>query len=210
MSSTWQTPPHSGALAGDIVVASGNSGKVAELSRLLSSLPFNLRLQSELGVTPAEETGCTFVENALLKARAASEQTGLPALADDSGLAVDALGGAPGVYSARYAGDEGDAANNGKLLAALAGVPEDKRTAQFHCVLVLLRHAQDPTPVIAQAAWQGRILSSARGIDGFGYDPLFFVPSHGVAAAELDRDEKNRISHRGLAVAKLLKMLDRP
>ena len=204
---------NSTGLSGDIVVASGNAGKVAELSRLLSGLPIRLRLQSELGVIPAEETGCTFVENALLKARAAAEQTGLPALADDSGLAVDALGGAPGVYSARYAGDYAgenrDSANNEKLLDALAGVPQEQRSAQFHCVLVLLRHAKDPTPLIAQAAWPGRILSEAQGHEGFGYDPLFFVPSHGLAAAELDRDEKNRISHRGMAVAELLSLLNR-
>lgn len=192
---------------GELVVASGNRGKIAELARIFADLPLTLRLQSELGVTPAEETGVSFVENALLKARAASAQTGLPALADDSGLAVDALGGAPGVYSARYADGGGDSANNRKLLAALSDVPAAERTARFICVLVLLRHAEDPVPLIAMGQWPGRILESPRGSGGFGYDPLFEIPERGLSAAELAADEKNRISHRARAAAALRQQL---
>lgn len=204
-SSTASTPWPSG----DIVVASGNQGKVAELARLFGQLPVNLRPQSEFSVIPAEETGLTFVENAILKARAVSEQTGLPALSDDSGLEVDALNGAPGVRSARYAeGSDGDdEANKSKLILAMKDVPDGARAARFHCVLVLLKHPEDPVPLIAQGRWEGLILREPHGDGGFGYDPLFFVPSHGVSAAQLESAEKNAISHRGLAAAEMLALL---
>jgi XTP/dITP diphosphohydrolase len=197
-------------LEGELVIASGNSGKLREFARLLGHLPLQLRLQSELNVVPAEETGLTFVENAILKARAASAQTGLSALADDSGLEVDALRGAPGVRSARYAGEDGpnaDAANKARLLKDMATVADGQRQARFHCVLVLLRHAEDPVPVIAQGSWEGLILHREQGEGGFGYDPLFYVPTHRMSAAELDSGEKNAISHRGLATAQLLSLL---
>ena len=196
-------------LQGDLVVATGNAGKVAELTAIFADLPLHLRLQSDFDVAPAEETGETFVENAILKARAASAQTGLPALADDSGLAVDALGGAPGVYSARYAGEGGDRANNEKLLSAMSSVTDDERGARFICVLVLLRHAQDPTPLIAQGQWEGSILREPRGAQGFGYDPLFLPRAMAFSAAELPRSEKNRISHRALAAQQLRELLRR-
>lgn len=192
---------------GDLVVATGNAGKVKELARLFGDLPVRLRLQSELGVIPAEETGLTFVENAILKARAAALQTGLPALADDSGLEVDALQGAPGVHSARYAESGGDEANKAKLLQALAGLDESQRQARFHCVLVLLRHAADPVPLIAQGVWEGSILDAPQGEGGFGYDPIFKVRSHGLSAAELESSVKNAISHRGVAAQQLLAQL---
>jgi XTP/dITP diphosphohydrolase len=187
-----------------LVLASGNAGKLAELRALLAGDGFDLVPQSELGVDDIEETGLTFVENALLKARHAARRTGLPALADDSGLCVDALGGAPGLYSARYAGTQGDArANIAKLLEALADVPEERRTAHFHAVVVLLRHADDPQPIIAEGRWPGRILHAPRGGRGFGYDPVFLDPVHAASAAELDPVLKNRISHRGQALAVL-------
>jgi XTP/dITP diphosphohydrolase len=192
---------------GGVVVASGNLGKVAELARLFAPLGLNLRLQSEFKVVPAEETGLTFVENAILKARAATAQTGLPALADDSGLEVDALNGAPGVRSARYADTGQSEDNNRKLLAALQGVPEERRQARFHCVLVYLRHPDDPVPLIARGSWEGRILTARRGDGGFGYDPLFHLPDLDASAAELDAEVKNRISHRGLAAAQMLALL---
>jgi XTP/dITP diphosphohydrolase len=164
--------------------------------------------QDRLGVTEAEETGLTFIENALIKARNASFQTGLAAIADDSGLEVDYLDGAPGIYSARYAGsDATDKANILKLLDALSGIPESHRSARFQCVIVMLRHAADPTPVICQGTWQGRILDRAEGSNGFGYDPVFYVPSHQVSAAQLDPAVKNRISHRALAVTQLIAAL---
>ncbi|TCO75304.1 RdgB/HAM1 family non-canonical purine NTP pyrophosphatase [Chromatocurvus halotolerans] len=194
------------ALAGRVVVASGNAGKVAELSRTLAPLSLELVTQDSLGVAEVAETGATFVENALIKARNAARHTGLPAIADDSGLEVAALSGAPGVHSARYSG-EGDAGNNAKLLRALATVKQTERHARFYCALVLLRHAEDPTPVIALGSWRGRILHVARGEGGFGYDPLFWVDSHQCSAAELPRDEKNRISHRGRASIALLDAL---
>jgi len=196
-------------LQGDLVVATGNAGKVAELTAIFADLPLQLRLQSDFDVVPAEETGETFVENAILKARAASAQTGLPALADDSGLAVDALGGAPGVYSARYAEEGGDRANNEKLLKAMSSVADEERGARFICVLVLLRHAQDPTPLIAQGEWEGSILRELRGAQGFGYDPLFLPRALALSAAELPRSEKNRISHRALAAQQLRELLRR-
>lgn len=194
-------------LSGDLVVASGNAGKVAELARLFAQLPVTLRPMSEFDVEPAQETGLTFIENAILKARAVASQTGLPALADDSGLEVDALNGAPGVHSARYAEAGGDEANKAKLLDKLADVPEHLRQARFHCVLVMLRYADDPVPLIAQGTWEGAILRNPKGTGGFGYDPLFFVTSHGVSAADLAPTEKNAISHRGVAAAQLLAQL---
>lgn len=196
-------------LQGELVVATGNAGKVAELTAIFADLPLQLRLQSDFDVVPAEETGETFVENAILKARAASAQTGLPALADDSGLAVDALGGAPGIYSARYAEEGGDRANNEKLLKAMSSVADEERGARFICVLVLLRHAQDPTPLIAQGEWEGSILGELRGAQGFGYDPLFLPRALALSAAELPRSEKNRISHRALAAQQLRELLRR-
>lgn len=191
-----------------VVVASGNAGKVAELSRTLASLALELVTQDSLGVPGVAETGATFVENALIKARNAARHTGLPAIADDSGLEVNALQGAPGVHSARYSG-EGDTANNAKLLRSLAGLPDEQRGARFYCALVLLRHADDPTPVIALGSWRGRILHELRGEGGFGYDPLFWVDTHQCSAAELPREEKNRISHRARASAALLRALER-
>src|SRR5688572_20411267 len=191
-----------------IVVASGNAGKLAEFQRLLGDAVIDFVAQGELGVEDIEETGLSFVENALLKARHAARATGLPALADDSGLCVDALGGAPGLYSARYAGGHGDAqANIDKLLDALRGVPDERRGAHFHAAIVLLRHAQDPQPLIAEGSWHGRILHARRGEGGFGYDPVFLDPGHGRTAAELDPALKNRISHRGLALATLRERL---
>ncbi|MAC35823.1 MAG: non-canonical purine NTP pyrophosphatase, RdgB/HAM1 family [Haliea sp.] len=189
-----------------IVLASGNAGKLAELQRILAPLGVTLRPQSDYRMPEVEETGLTFVENALLKARAAAAHSGLPAIADDSGLEVDALQGAPGIHSARYA-EGGDAANNAKLLEALDGVPESGRTARYQCVLVYLRHPADPTPLICNGSWEGRILAAPRGDGGFGYDPLFWVPECGCSAAELDAAEKNRISHRARASAAMLEAL---
>jgi XTP/dITP diphosphohydrolase len=194
-----------------LVLASSNAGKLAELRELLADTGYALHVQAEFGVADAEETGLSFVENAILKARHAARATGLPALGDDSGLCVDALGGAPGLYSARYAGGHGDAqANIDKLLAALEDVPDDRRTARFYCVLALLRHAEDPQPVIAEGVWEGRILHARRGTGGFGYDPVFFDPERGCSAAELDPALKNRISHRGRALAALRGRLAAP
>lgn len=191
-----------------LVIASNNKGKIAELTDLLDPLGLTPVAQGELGVGEAEEPAVTFVENAILKARHAARITGLPALADDSGLAVDALGGAPGVRSARYAGDKASDADNVRaLLDALKDVPEPQRTAQFHCVLVYLRHADDPTPVICHGRWPGSILPEPRGEGGFGYDPVFLVPETGTSAAELPRADKGRISHRGRALALLLDQL---
>ena len=191
-----------------IVVATGNRGKLAELSRLLAPTGIEVYSQSDAGIEPPEETGLTFIENALIKARHASAGTGLPALADDSGLSVDALDGAPGIYSARYAGESADdAANNRKLLERLADVPAEARTARYHCALVLLRHPSDPLPLVCSASWEGMILSEPRGTGGFGYDPLFFVPSLGRSAAELDPERKNQLSHRGRALQMLLAAL---
>ena len=187
-----------------LVLASGNAGKLVELRELLADAGHDLHAQSEFGVDDIEETGLTFVENALLKARHASRATGLPALGDDSGLCVDALGGAPGLYSARYAGKHGDAhANIAKLLDALRDVPDDARTAHFHAVVVLLRTPDDPQPIIAEGRWPGRILHAPRGSGGFGYDPIFLDPELGLAAAELDAATKHARSHRGLALAAL-------
>jgi XTP/dITP diphosphohydrolase len=191
----------------DLVLASGNAGKVREFQALLGAA-WRVRPQSEFAVTSLEETGATFLANALLKARHAAQVTGLPALADDSGLEVDVLGGAPGVRSARYAGPEADdAANNAKLLEALAGVPDTQRTARYRCVLVWLGGPDDEAPLVAEGVWEGRILLAPRGRGGFGYDPLFLDPSTGLAAAELDAAAKNARSHRGRALAGLLALL---
>lgn len=186
-----------------LILASGNTGKLAELRELLGE-GFDLHAQSEFGVTDAEETGLSFIENAILKARHAARVTGLPALGDDSGLCVDALHGAPGLYSARYAGRHGDSeANIDKLLRELDGVADTERRARFVCVLALVRHADDPMPLVAEGVWEGRILPARSGNGGFGYDPVFFSPAHGCSAAELPTEVKNRDSHRGLALAQL-------
>ena len=189
-----------------LVLASNNAKKMKELNALLAPLGFEVIPQGQLGIPEAEEPHCTFVENALTKARHAAQLSGLPALADDSGLCVAALGGAPGVYSARYAGEpKSDARNNAKLLADLAG--QSDRRAHFACVLVLVRAADDPQPIIAEGEWHGEILTAQRGADGFGYDPLFYVPTHCQTAAELDGAIKNQLSHRGLAMQKLISRL---
>lgn len=191
-----------------LVLASGNPGKLREIGELLAPLGIEVIPQARLGITEAEEPHDTFVENALAKARHASRASGLPALADDSGLCVDALGGEPGVHSAYYAGREGsreerDARNNAKLLASLG----DERKAHYTCVMVLVRNADDPRPVIAEGTWEGEIARAPRGANGFGYDPLFLLPERGVTAAELAPEEKNRLSHRGRAAARLLELL---
>ncbi len=191
-----------------LVLASSNRGKLDELRELLATAGFELVAQSELGVDDADETGSTFVENALIKARHAARITGLPSLADDSGLLVDALDGAPGIYSARFAGEHGNAAaNNTLLLEKLRDVPSEQRGAHFYCVLVLLRHADDPQPLIAEGLWCGHILDAPRGANGFGYDPLFLPDGQVFGAAEIDPAMKNRISHRGQALAALREKL---
>ncbi|WP_421620749.1 RdgB/HAM1 family non-canonical purine NTP pyrophosphatase [Alkalilimnicola ehrlichii] len=191
-----------------IVLASGNPGKVRELQGLLKETGIQVIPQSEYCVPDAEETGLSFIENAILKARHACRHTDLPALADDSGLEVDFLDGEPGIYSARYAGSHGDdVANNDRLLGELDGVPEAERTARFRCVIALLRHAEDPMPLLVSGTWEGRILTQPRGDGGFGYDPLFFDPELGRSAAELDARTKNRHSHRGRALQALLAAL---
>ena len=191
-----------------LVLASGNAGKLKELQAMLGGLPLEIVAQGELGVSDVPETGLTFVENALIKARHACQSTGLPALADDSGLIVDALDGAPGLYRARYAGSPtNDAANNAKLLEAMREVPAERRTARFYAVIVLLRHADDPQPVIAEGRWSGQILHAPQGDGGFGYDPVFLDPTHGLTAAEMDPAQKNAISHRALALQVLKQKL---
>ncbi|QHM74267.1 dITP/XTP pyrophosphatase [Mixta theicola] len=191
-----------------VVLATGNAGKVRELADLLADFGFDIVAQTELGVVSAEETGLTFIENAILKARHAAQITGLPAIADDSGLAVDALGGAPGIYSARYAGEEAsDRQNLEKLLTAMRAVPQGQRQARFHCVLVYLRHAADPTPLVCHGSWAGEIAQAPAGSGGFGYDPIFFVPALGKTAAELSKAEKRAISHRGQALKQLLEAM---
>ncbi|PPT23973.1 non-canonical purine NTP pyrophosphatase, RdgB/HAM1 family [Xanthomonas arboricola] len=187
-----------------LVLASGNAGKLEELRAMLADLPLRIVAQGELGVDDVPETGLTFVENALIKARHASAVTGMPALADDSGLIVDALGGAPGLYSARYAGSPTDAqANNAKLLDAMRAVPAERRSARFYAVIVLLRHPEDPQPLIAEGSWEGVITTEPRGTGGFGYNPVFLDPLHGLTAAEMDTALKNRLSHRAVALATL-------
>jgi XTP/dITP diphosphohydrolase len=195
------------SLAGKIVLASGNAGKLREIEKILNGLDVEVVPQSEYGVTEADETGKTFAANALIKARHALEATGLPALADDSGIVVDALDGRPGVYSARYAGiGASDADNNAKLLAELEGVPDARRTAAFHCVACFLAPGL-AEPVVAEGEWRGVILDAARGDGGFGYDPLFYVPEMGCTSAELSAADKNRLSHRGQALRKLAQKL---
>lgn len=184
-----------------VVLASGNAGKLKELQNALDEFGVELVTQKELNIEGAEEDGLTFIENALKKARHASKESGLPALADDSGLEVDYLDGAPGIYSARYAGlNANDADNNAKLLEALKDVPVQRRRARFHCYLVYVRHWQDPTPIICQGTWQGQLLSEPQGEGGFGYDPLFFDPELQACPALMTKEEKNKISHRGKAV----------
>jgi XTP/dITP diphosphohydrolase len=191
------------------VLATSNRGKAAELTALLAEAGLGLCVtaQAELGVQAPPETGITFVENALLKARHAARATGLPAIADDSGLVVDALGGAPGVHSARFAGDDaGDSANVAKLLTSLAQAPGDRR-AHFHCVLVALDHPADAAPLIASGSWEGTIAHAPQGTGGFGYDPVFFDPTLQRTAAELDSAHKNQVSHRGIALRRLVELL---
>lgn len=196
------------AAVNTLVLASGNAGKLREFNQLLSPLGFAVRPQADFDVTDVEETGLTFVENALLKAREASLISGLPALADDSGLEVDALNGAPGIYSARYGGEpRSDEKNNQTLLAALSDCAEGQRSGRYWCVLVYLRHPKDPVPVIVQRSWEGEILAHPRGKEGFGYDPLFWLPDQGMSVAELSSESKNRLSHRGRALQGLVELL---
>ena len=191
-----------------IILASNNPGKLNEIQAMLDPLQYQLVAQSDLQIEEIAETGTTFVENAIIKARHAARESGCCALADDSGIEVDALRGAPGVHSARYAGDHAcDASNNEKLLAALEGMPDHQRGARFHCVIVYMRFALDPVPILCRGTWEGRILHKAMGDNGFGYDPLFYVPTHECSSAQLDPMEKNRISHRGQALQKLIRAL---
>ncbi len=187
-----------------IVLASGNKGKLKEFNHILNDLQVEVVPQSSFDVVDAEETGLSFVENAILKARHAAKATGLPALADDSGLEVDALAGAPGIYSARFSGDDAtDQKNNALLLEKLSGLTPEQRTARFRCVLVFMRSASDPTPLICQGTWEGTILEQPYGENGFGYDPLFWIPELSKASAQLAPEQKNKLSHRGQAVALL-------
>ncbi|MFV1997852.1 MAG: XTP/dITP diphosphatase [Acidiferrobacterales bacterium] len=191
-----------------IVLASNNPGKVREIGQLLVDQDIEVRPQDDFSVPEVEETGLTFVENAILKARNAAHHAGLPAIADDSGIEVDALKGAPGIYSARFAGaDASDKENLQKLLQELKDVPEDKRTARFQCLMVFMLHENDPTPLICQGTWEGRILFEPRGSGGFGYDPVFHVPDQNCASAELSPEIKNRLSHRGQALIQLISAL---
>ncbi|MBA6416759.1 XTP/dITP diphosphatase [Colwellia sp. 6M3] len=191
-----------------IVLATGNQGKVNELARLLAAQNIEIKPQSEFNVSDVAETGTTFVENAIIKARHAAKSTGLAAIADDSGLEVDALNGAPGVYSARYAGENAsDDDNTNKLLNALADVADDQRFARFHCVLVYMRHENDPTPLICHGVWEGSITREKIGQQGFGYDPVFWQADHKMTSAQLPRDLKNQLSHRGQALEKLIPQL---
>jgi XTP/dITP diphosphohydrolase len=191
-----------------LVLASSNRGKLAEMREVLAGLEIELIAQGDLGIGDADETAGTFIENALLKARHASAASGLPALGDDSGICVDALGGGPGLYSARYSGTHGNVAGNiTKLLEALRDMPEAQRSANFYCVVVLLRSADDPAPLIAEGRWHGRILDAPRGSGGFGYDPVFYDPLLGAGAAELETSVKHRVSHRGQALARMRELL---
>ena len=192
-----------------IVLATGNQGKVREMSDLLADFGFDVVAQTELNVSSVPETGTTFIENAIIKARHAAQETGFAAIADDSGLEVDYLKAAPGIYSARYAGeDASDEENLNKLLEAMEGVPEGQRTARFHCVLVYMRHAEDPTPLVCHGQWEGHILTESHGTNGFGYDPIFWVPEEQCASAELEPARKKQLSHRGIALKKLFKALE--
>ncbi len=188
-----------------LVIATGNAGKLKEIRRIFSGLDVEILAQSEFDTPEADETGLSFIENAILKARNAAAHTGLPALADDSGIEVDALNGEPGIHSARYAGD--DESNIDKLLRELDATGDEQRTARFQCVMAYVRHANDPVPLIAQGAWEGRILRQRQGEGGFGYDPVFYVPEHDCSAAQLTADEKNAISHRGKALGLMLEQL---
>ena len=196
-----------------IVLASNNKGKVREFGEMLATLNMEVIPQATFNIEDADETGLTFVENAIIKARHASAIAGLPAIADDSGLEVDFLNGAPGIYSARYSDmknqgkDATDEKNLLKLLDALKDVPEEKRTARFQCVLVYMKHAYDPTPIICQGAWEGMITTEKHGDNGFGYDPIFYVPEYNCTSAQLDSEQKNKLSHRGIALKSLLKKL---
>lgn len=191
-----------------IVLATGNQGKVREIAGILSEFGFDVVAQSEFNVSEVAETGTTFIENAIIKARHAAKETGLPAIADDSGLEVDFLKGAPGIYSARYSGEGAtDKQNIEKLLDAMQGVEVAKRTARFHCVLVLMRHENDPTPLVCHGKWEGQILTEEHGENGFGYDPVFFVPEENCASAELEPSRKKQLSHRGKALASLFEAL---
>ncbi len=191
-----------------IVLATRNPGKVREFQKLFDGFPVTVVPESDFNVASPVETGTTFVENAIIKARNAARHTGLPALADDSGIAVDCLNGQPGIYSSRYAGENAtDEANLDKLLREVSRFPEQERTARYWCILAFMRHAEDPTPVICQAYWKGRIILEKRGQNGFGYDPSFLIPVLGQTAAELDPDVKNRLSHRGQALARLREAL---
>jgi len=191
-----------------LVLASGNAGKLRELSVILDDLGYQLHAQAEYGVSEVAETGTTFVENAIIKARHAASLTGLPALADDSGIEVDALDGAPGVYSARFSGPAADdAANNALLVERLQAVPAADRSARYRAVIVFMRHAADPSPLICEGSWEGMIQLQPAGEGGFGYDPYFFLPELGCTSAELSATEKNRISHRGMALVELKKKL---
>ncbi len=191
-----------------LVIASANQGKLRELAALLEPLDYEVHTQAEFNVPEVPETGTTFVENAIIKARHAAEITGLPAVADDSGIEVDALDGAPGVYSARFsAPDATDEKNNALLVEKLRDVPEDQRTARYRAVIVYMKHAKDPSPIICEGSWEGRIVLEPRGSGGFGYDPYFFVPTHGCTSAELPAEEKNRLSHRGQALRQLVEKL---
>jgi XTP/dITP diphosphohydrolase len=188
----------------ELVLASANPGKLRELAAMLNGFGYRLRAQSEFGVGPVAETGTTFVENAIIKARHAAAETGLPALADDSGIEVDALDGAPGVYSARFAGaNAGDDANNALLVEKMRDVPAERRGARYRAVIVLMRHAADPSPLICEGSWEGVIRLEPRGEGGFGYDPYFYLPDLGCTSAQLSAAEKNRLSHRGQAIAEL-------
>lgn len=190
------------------VLASNNPGKVREIQELLQGLPIKLIAQAEFGVPDIEETGTTFFENAIIKARHAAKLTGLPAIADDSGLAIDALNGAPGVYSARYAGEgTTDLDRINKVLAELKRVSATDFTAHFHCVMAVMQSAEDPAPLLCHGRWTGEIVQAPKGDKGFGYDPIFYVPTHRCTSAQLDPDDKNRISHRGRAIAQLIEKL---
>lgn len=196
------TGHHSGE---KIVLASNNAGKLREINQLLASQQINVVAQREFDIPDAVEDGLSFVENAIKKARHAANLSGLPAIADDSGIEVDALHGAPGIYSARYAGEgASDQANLDKLLEAMRDVPDERRTARFQCLIVYMRHAEDPTPIICQGTWEGTILREPAGDNGFGYDPIFYVPTHACSSAQLSPEIKNSLSHRGQALQKLL------
>jgi len=197
-----------------VVLASGNQGKLKEFSQLLAPYDLEVFPQSDFKAIPPEETGLTFIENAIIKARYASEISGLPALADDSGIAIDALNGQPGIYSARFSTFETkgqtatDQSNIDLVLKKMAGMPESERHARFHCVLVYMTHPEDPTPIVCHGQWLGRITDSQSGSEGFGYDPIFWVPEHQCTAAELTKDQKNAISHRGQALKQLIAQID--